>query len=201
MDYCSRCGAPVKREIPEGDNRERFVCTGCEFIHYQNPVNVVGCIVEQGGRILLCRRAIEPAHGKWTLPAGFLEMDEGSAAGALRETLEEAGARAEVLGLHSTLDLPFIGQIYSLYRARMLDPAISAGVESLEVAFVEPAEIPWAELAFPVVHHALELYLADMQSGRWHCHTGILAYRGSGSGFDAASFQLEDHLKLGLLAD
>lgn len=159
---------------------------------------VVGCIVEDAGRILMCRRAIEPAHGKWTLPAGFLEMDESCAAGALRETYEEAGAEAEVLGLHSSLDLPFIGQIYSMYRARLLKPQITAGVESLEVEFFEPGEIPWDELAFPVIHHALKLFLADHAAGSWHIHSGLLKYEGAGSGFDASSFRLVDHLKQAL---
>jgi ADP-ribose pyrophosphatase YjhB (NUDIX family) len=195
MDYCTRCAAPLTKQIPEGEDRLRFVCSGCGFIHYQNPVTVVGCIVESEGRILMCRRAIEPASGKWTLPAGFLEMEESSAAGALRETHEEAGAHAEVLGLHSSLDLPFIGQIYSLYRARLLKPEITAGVESLEVAFMEPDSIPWDDLAFPVIHHALRLFLADQSSGEWGVHSGLLEYVGPGSGFDAGSFRLAQHIK------
>ncbi len=195
MDYCTRCAAPIKRQVPQGDDRERFVCTDCGFIHYQNPVMVVGCIVEHEGRILMCRRAIEPALGKWTLPAGFLEMNEGSAAGALRETFEEAGASVEVLGLHSSLDLPFIGQIYSMYRARLKTPEIRAGVESLEVAMLEPREIPWRELAFPAIHHALKLFLEDREAGSWNMHSGLLQYQGSGSGFYPDSLRLVDHLK------
>ncbi len=158
MKFCSECGGELVERVPDGDDRQRKVCDACEIVHYRNPVTVVGCLVERGAdELLLCRRAIEPAHGKWTVPAGFLEFGEGTQAGARRETFEEAGADVEIRTPHANFDLPHIGQCYSLFRASMRSDEYSAGTESLEVEFFSRADIPWSELAFPAVHFALKL--------------------------------------------
>lgn len=147
---------PSVRTIPEGDNRERLVCPDCGFIHYENPKIVVGAICTWEDRILLCRRAIEPRAGYWTLPAGFLELNETTAAGAVRETMEEANAEIAIEALMAVYNIPRISQVQMFYRARLVSPEISAGVESLEVGLFRWDDIPWAELAFPSVKWALE---------------------------------------------
>ncbi|WP_374433602.1 NUDIX hydrolase [Inhella sp.] len=155
--HCAACGAAVQYRTPPEDNRERAVCTDCGQIHYENPTNVVGTLpLAPDGRVLLCRRAIEPQRGRWTLPAGFMELGESVAEGALRETLEEAGARVELLGLMSLLNVTRIGQVHLFYRARLLDLDFAPGPESLEVALFHFAEIPWDELAFRTVRATLE---------------------------------------------
>jgi ADP-ribose pyrophosphatase YjhB (NUDIX family) len=133
---------------------------------------VVGCIPEWGDRILLCRRAIEPRHGFWTLPAGFMERGETTQDGAARETFEEAQARVEVLSLYSLFNLPHIDQIYMLFRSRLLDLDFHPGEESLEVRLFEEAEIPWSEIAFPVVRETLKLYFADRKTGAFPLRSG-----------------------------
>lgn len=198
MKFCSTCGGPLERAIPQGDDRPRAVCPRCGAIHYENPRTVVGCIVEHGERLLLCRRAIEPRRGDWTVPAGFLELDEGTSEGAARETWEEARARVDVYAPYATFDLPIIGQVYTLFRARLDAPEFEAGPESLEVELFDLDAIPWGELAFPVVHHALELYVADREAGVSRVHHGILRWRGEGSRFDAGSYQLESHITASL---
>ncbi len=195
MRFCSECGAPLEDRVPAGDDRSRRVCTRCERVHYQNPLVVVGCLVERGDELLLCRRAIEPGYGKWTTPAGFLELGETLAAGACRETFEEAGADVEVLAPHSQLDLTHIGQHYAMFRARMQSERLAPGDESLECRFFRAAEIPWGELAFPAVHFALRLLLDDRTVGRRHVHHARLRWSGAGSRFDAANYVIEDHLK------
>jgi len=165
MNFCSQCGASVRVVVPPGDNRPRHVCMRCGTVHYQNPKIVVGCIPEWEGRVLLCRRAIEPRYGLWTLPAGFLERGETTLAGAVRETLEEANARVAVGGLYSLFNLPHIDQVYLFFRARLLDLDFSAGEESLDVALFREGEIPWDELAFPVVKETLGLYFRDREIG------------------------------------
>jgi ADP-ribose pyrophosphatase YjhB (NUDIX family) len=167
MNYCSQCGAEVGVRVPEGDNRPRHVCGACGTIHYQNPKVVVGCIPEWGDQILLCRRAIEPRYGLWTLPAGFMERGETTHDGAARETLEEAHARVEVLDLYTLFSLPHIDQVYMLFRSRLLDLGFGPGTESLEVRLFDEAEIPWREIAFPVVKETLKLYFADRGTGHF----------------------------------
>jgi ADP-ribose pyrophosphatase YjhB (NUDIX family) len=144
-----------RRMVPEGDNRERLVCATCGFINYENPKIVVGSVVHGGDRILLCRRAINPRKGFWTLPAGFLEQHETTMAGAAREALEEAQARIEIDALLAVYSIPRLSQVQLIYRARLTDPEIAPGPESLEVALFEYADIPWSELAFPSVRWAL----------------------------------------------
>ncbi|QEX19612.1 NUDIX hydrolase [Hypericibacter terrae] len=160
----SRTEAPVnlparyKREIPEGDSRLRIVCSDCGFINYENPKVVVGAVVREGDRILMCRRAINPRHGFWTLPAGYLELNETTADGARREAWEEARAKIEIDGLIAVYSIPRLSQVQVIYRARFAAPGIEPGPESLEVGLFAWDEIPWNDLAFPSVRWALEHY-------------------------------------------
>ncbi len=170
MNYCSHCGAPVSRRIPAGDNRQRYVCDACGAIHYQNPRMVVGCLPVWEDKVLLCRRAIEPRHGLWTLPAGFMENGETTAEGALRETLEEAGARVEIDALYTLINVPDIDQVSLLFRARLLDLDFVPGEESLEVALFTEAEIPWNRIAFRTVLRTLEHYFEDRRTGQFPLH-------------------------------
>ena len=172
MKFCPACGQSVSLRVPPGDNRERFVCNGCGAIHYQNPRNVVGTIPIWDGKVLLCRRAIEPRYGFWTLPAGFMEIGETTAQAAARETREEAGARVEVQELFALLNVPHVQQVHLFYRARLLDADLAAGNESLDVRLFDEAEVPWEELAFPTVGQTLRFYFADRAAGRFTLHTG-----------------------------
>jgi ADP-ribose pyrophosphatase YjhB (NUDIX family) len=151
MKFCSNCAAPLARRVPPGDSLPRWVCDACGMIHYQNPLMVVGTLPEYEGRLLLCRRAIEPRYGYWTLPAGFMENGETAAAAAARETLEEAGARIELGEPFSLISVPYVNQVHLFYRARLLDLDFKAGEESLEVALYDEAAIPWKEIAFRTV--------------------------------------------------
>ncbi len=161
MKYCSSCGNEVVYRVPVGDSRPRFLCEGCDTVHYQNPRVVTGCIVCWEDRVLLCKRDIEPRRGYWTLPAGYLENGETAEAGAIRETWEEAQARVEVDDLYTLFSLPHISQIYMFFRGRLLSPDYAAGEESQAVALFREDEIPWGELAFPVVRATLQHYFAD----------------------------------------
>ena len=147
---------PSLRGIPEGDNRERMICRECGYILYDNPKIIVGSVARRDDRILLVRRAIEPRRGFWALPAGFLELNESSNAGAEREAWEEACARIEIEGLLAIYDIPRISQVQLIYRARLLDERIAPGPESLEVALFGWDEIPWSDLSFPSVRWALQ---------------------------------------------
>lgn len=168
MKFCSECAAPVEFKLPPDDDRPRYICTACATIHYQNPKLVIGSIPEwQDGRILLCRRAIEPRYGFWTLPAGFMENGETTTAAAIRETLEEANARLILGGLYTMCNLPHINQVHLLFRAQLLDLNFSSGVESLEVKLFEERDIPWDELAFRPVRLSLEHYFADRKRGNF----------------------------------
>lgn len=161
MKFCSHCGSPVTQRIPDGDNRPRFVCGECQTIHYQNPRVVAGCLPVWGDQVLLCRRAIDPRRGYWTLPAGFMENGETTAEAAMRETLEEACARVRDLKLYTLFDLPHISQVYLFFRAELIDLDFAAGDESLEVRLFHERDIPWSELAFPTVGRTLECFFAD----------------------------------------
>ncbi|MDE3010619.1 MAG: NUDIX hydrolase [Pseudomonadota bacterium] len=172
MNFCSACGASVTFRIPAGDTLPRHVCDQCETIHYENPKVVVGCIPEWGDQVLLCKRAIEPRHGFWTLPAGFLENGETAAQGAARETLEEAEARVDVGPLYTFYNLPHISQIYLIFRGRLLDLNFGPGVESLEVRLFREDEIPWQDLAFRTVAETLRHYFADRAQGTFDFHIG-----------------------------
>ena len=165
MKYCPNCAANLTVKIPADDSRERYVCEACGTIHYQNPRNVVGSIPVYGEQVLLCRRAITPRHGFWTLPAGFMELGESTSHGAARETLEEAGAIVEIGPLYSLLNVPHAEQVHLFYLATMTSPHFAAGEESLEVALFHEHEIPWDELAFPTVKQTLTWFFADRAAG------------------------------------
>jgi len=167
MKFCSQCGHSVSRRIPEGDDRLRHVCDHCHTIHYHNPLIVVGCLPVYRERILLCRRAIEPRRGCWTLPAGYMENGETTLEGARRETWEEAGAEVRDQVLYRLYDLPHVNQVYMFYRAVLPAPVFSAGEESLEVRLFDEGELPWQQLAFPVVRQVLEDYLGDRTTGQF----------------------------------
>ncbi len=164
MNFCSHCGNAVAARIPDGDNRERFVCTHCEAVHYQNPRIITGCLPIHGEQILLCRRSIEPRSGLWTLPAGFMESGETTSEGALRETREEANARVEIVDLYTLFSVPHISQVYMFFRATLPNLDFSPGHETLETKLFSEDEIPWEELAFPVVTQTLQHYFKDRRS-------------------------------------
>ena len=172
MKYCSECGKAVTLRVPNGDSILRYVCSNCETIHYQNPKIVTGCIPEWQEKILLCKRAIEPRYGLWTLPAGFMENEETTAEAAIRETWEEACADVELLDLYTIFNLPHVNQVYIIYRAKMSNLEFSVGQESLEVELYELSDIPWEQLAFAVVHETLRLYCQDAQRGEFRMYTG-----------------------------
>lgn len=167
MKFCSECGGEIALRIPVGDDRKRFVCSACEHIHYVNPRLIVGCLPVYGEQVLLCRRAIEPRRGLWTLPAGFMENGETTAEGAARETWEEARARVSDLDLYRVFDLPQISQVYMFYRCTLDDGAFGVGPESTEVALFEEADIPWDEIAFPVVTKTLKAFFVDRTNQRF----------------------------------
>jgi ADP-ribose pyrophosphatase YjhB (NUDIX family) len=160
----------VSYRVPADDNRERAVCATCGHIDYENPLNVVGTVPVWEDQVLLCRRNIEPRHGYWTLPAGFMELGETTEAGALRETDEEAGARVDLQGLFSILNVVRAGQLHLYYRARLLDTDFAPGPETIEARLFRESEIPWDDLAFRTVRLTLERYFADARSGRFGLH-------------------------------
>lgn len=174
MKFCSNCSNTVELRIPEGDTLPRYICTTCNIIHYQNPKMVVGCIPEWEDKILLCRRAIDPRQGFWTLPAGFMENAETLAQGAARETLEEANARVNIGELYAVYSLPHISQVYLLFRARLLDLDFRPGIESLEVKLFTEHEIPWEEMAFKVIHDPLRRYFDERKQGKLAFHMGVI---------------------------
>ncbi|HHJ38708.1 MAG: ADP-ribose pyrophosphatase [Methylothermaceae bacteria B42] len=167
MNFCPHCGAPILLKVPEGDDRERHVCSQCGKIHYLNPKIIAGCILEWEEKILLCRRAIEPKYGLWTLPAGFMEMGETLEQAARRETLEEACAEVGILELHTIISLPHLSQVYVFFRGKIKDGNFAPGAESLETQLFTEAQIPWDELAFETVRRSLETFLEDRKAGRF----------------------------------
>jgi ADP-ribose pyrophosphatase YjhB (NUDIX family) len=170
MKYCSECGVSVRREIPSGDDRLRHVCNGCGRIHYHNPRIIAGCVPVWEGRVLLCRRAIEPRMGYWTLPAGFMEMGETLAQAARREAMEEAGIDVELHGVQSIFSLPQFSQVYTFHYASMKNETHAPGIESLETRLFEEAEIPWDALSFTSVRRSLELFFNDRKLSQRPLH-------------------------------
>ena len=169
--YCRTCGSAVEYRIPDdGDTRERAVCPACHTIHYENPLNVVGTIPVLDGKVLLCKRNIEPRKGKWTLPAGFMELQETSAQGAARETVEEAGAQFTLGPLFSLLNVPRVGQVHLFYRATLLSDVFAPGYETMEARLFTEEEVPWDELAFRTVRETLLRYFADRRTGAFGVH-------------------------------
>lgn len=170
MKYCSQCASPVSQAIPEGDNRLRFVCNNCESIFYSNPKIVAGTLPVYQGKVLLCKRAIEPRYGLWTLPAGFLEEGESVRDGALRETLEEACAEVEIERLFAITSVLHVDHIQMIYLATLPEPVFASSSESLEVALFDEAEIPWQQLAFPTIAKVLQQYFADRSNNHIELH-------------------------------
>lgn len=172
IKFCSVCGAAVSVRVPAGDRLPRHVCDACGAIHYRNPRLVVGALPVWEDRILLCRRAIEPRHGKWTLPAGFMENGETIAEGARRETQEEANARIALGDMYTLISVPHISQVHVIFRAQLLDLDFSAGEETLEVGLFREQDIPWDEIAFRTIAITLRHYFADRRAGTFEFHVG-----------------------------
>ena len=172
IKHCRACGTAVVYRLPDdGDTKQRAVCPTCHTVHYENPLNVVGTVPTLAdGRVLLCKRNIEPRWGKWTLPAGFMELDETTAQGAARETDEEAGAQIEMGPLVSLLNVRRVGQVHLFYRARLLSDQFNPGYETIEARLFTEAEVPWDELAFRTVKETLEAYFADRRRGSFGLH-------------------------------
>ena len=171
----------VYRLPDDGDTKQRGVCPACATVHYQNPLNVVGTVPiwDQGNsesdddadcKVLLCKRNIEPRKGKWTLPAGFMELGETTAEGAARETLEEAGAKFEMQELFTLINVVRVGQVHFFYRAKLLSTVFDPGHETMEARLFAEGDIPWDEIAFKTVAETLRLYFADRKAGRFSFH-------------------------------
>jgi len=172
MNFCSHCGEAVELTTPAGDNRPRYVCTACDFIHYQNPRIIAGCIAEYDNKILLCKRAIEPRLGQWTLPAGFMENNETTLQAAQRETFEEATAKLSDIKLFCTVSIPHISQVYIMYHGLLIDGVAKPGAESLETKLFTEDQIDFDTLAFPVIRESLKLYFSDKNNGLLNIHNG-----------------------------
>ena len=177
MNFCSACGATVDYKVPEDDTRERAVCSSCDTIHYSNPKVIAGTLPVWGDQVLLCKRAIEPRRGYWTLPAGFLENGETAETGAARETEEEANAQVTDPSLYTVFSLPHISHIYMFFKADLVGPSYSSGPESLEVELFSEQDIPWDELAFPVINATLKRYFADRQNQSFPVHYENLTFK------------------------
>lgn len=174
INFCSECGTSVEQKIPDGETLLRAVCPECQTIHYLNPKIVAGTIPEWEDKILLCRRAIEPRLGLWTFPAGFMELGESTEAAAERETLEEAHADVRIHSLFGLFSLPHVSQVYVVYRAHLQNLGFKPGPESLEVELVSLQNIPWDQLAFPVIHESLSRYVQDIQAAIIQTHSAVI---------------------------
>ena len=171
IKHCKDCGTTVTYRLPDdGDTKERAICQGCHVVHYENPLNVVGTVPYWQDKVLLCKRNIEPRWGKWTLPAGFMELNETVAEGAARETVEEAGAQFEMEGLFSLVNVARVGQVHLFYRARLLSDVFDPGHETLEARLFAEADIPWEEIAFKTVRETLERFFSDRRQGQFAFH-------------------------------
>ena len=171
IKHCKNCGTPVVYKVPDdGDTKERAVCPSCHTIHYENPLNIVGTLPHLGDKVLLCKRNIEPRWGKWTLPAGFMELHETTAEGASRETVEEAGAQFDLEHLFSVLNVARMGQVHLFYTARLLSDQFDPGHETIEARLFTEAEVPWDDIAFRTVKETLEHYFADRRAGQLSFH-------------------------------
>ena len=176
--FCNACGSKVEFRVPDGDHLPRHVCPACGHIQYSNPKVIVGVVPEAAdGRVLMCRRDIEPRRGLWTFPAGFLEMGETSAQGAGREALEEAQASVDVLELIAVISVPYVSQVYMIHRGRMKTEHFGPTFESSEVQLMREDEIPWDDIAFPTIWHSLRYFFDNRRSGQWPARTLELAYR------------------------
>jgi len=185
MNFCSSCGGRLVERVPHNDDRRRHVCPDCATVHYQNPRIVTGCLPVWQDSVLLCRRAIEPRKGYWTVPAGFMELDETVEQGAIRETWEEARARVEILAPYSMFSLPHVNQLYIIFRARLSDPNFEPGPESEDVQLFTEQDIPWNDLAFGTVRQTLTFFFADRASGRFPLRSGTIIAGKDGFCFEA----------------
>jgi ADP-ribose pyrophosphatase YjhB (NUDIX family) len=176
MKFCSACGQPVVSRIPAGDHLPRHVCSACDTVHYENPRIIAGCVPEWQGKILLCKRAIEPRRGFWTIPAGFMENGEAVQDAASREAQEEALANVQIGSLLSVVNVLRVHQVHMTFRARLLDTNFGVGAESLEVGLYDEADIPWGDIAFLSVEFALRRYLEDRQAGTERLHFRDIDY-------------------------
>ncbi|OAY43109.1 nudix hydrolase 23, chloroplastic isoform X2 [Manihot esculenta] len=195
INFCQWCGGATKYEIPDGEEKMRAICTLCGKIAYQNPKMVVGCLIEHDNKVLLCRRNIQPSYGLWTLPAGYLEIGESAAEGAIRETWEEASAEVEVVSPFAQLDIPLIGQTYIIFLSRLKKPHFSPGPESSECRLFSLDEIPFDSLAFSSMLVTLNLYTEDVKAGRPKFHYGTINKRPGTSPSDIHAYTLDYHLQ------
>ncbi|KAJ4979817.1 hypothetical protein NE237_010597 [Protea cynaroides] len=194
IKFCQWCGGPMKHAVPDGDERVRAICTICGEIAYQNPKMVVGCLIEHDNKVLLCKRNIPPSQGRWTLPAGYLEIGESAAKGAIRETWEEAGAEVEIISHFAHLDIPRIGQCYIIFRAKLKKPQFSPGPESMECRLFKLEDIPFDSLAFSSMLVTLKLYVQDIKSGNPKFHCGTINKREGSGPLDIHAYTLDSHL-------
>ena len=185
MNFCSSCGGRVEFKIPGDDDHIRFLCIDCGTTHYQNPKIVMGCLPVWQDSVLLCRRAIEPRSGFWTVPAGFMELDETVMQGAVRETWEEARAKVEILAPYCLFNLLHVNQLYIIYRARLIDLKFSPGPESADVRLFKQAEIPWEQLAFTSVHQTVSFFFDDRSRGRCPLRSGTIVPQDVGFRYEA----------------
>ncbi|XP_055801468.1 nudix hydrolase 23, chloroplastic isoform X1 [Solanum dulcamara] len=195
INFCQFCGGPNKHEIPDGEEKVRAICTRCGKITYENPKMVVGCLIEHDKKILMCRRKIHPSHGLWTLPAGYMEIGESAAEGAIRETWEEANAEVEVQSLFAQLDIPLISQTYLIFLAKLKNPHFSPGPESSECQLFELDDIPFDSLAFSSMLVTLNLYIEDIKVGRPKFHYGVINKRPGTSPSEIHAYTLDYHMQ------
>ncbi|XP_004493593.1 nudix hydrolase 23, chloroplastic isoform X1 [Cicer arietinum] len=194
IKFCQWCGGSTKHVIPDGEEKLRAICTVCGRIAYQNPKMVVGCLVEQDNKILLCKRNIQPSHGLWTLPAGYLEIGESAVEGAMRETREEANADVEVISPFAQLDIPLIGQTYMIFLAKLKKPHFSPGPESSECQLFALDDIPFNALSFSSMVVTLSLYIEDIKAGKPKFHYGTINKRPGTSPSDIHAYTLNHHM-------
>ncbi|XP_010265931.1 PREDICTED: nudix hydrolase 23, chloroplastic [Nelumbo nucifera] len=195
INFCQWCGGPTKQAIPDGDERMRDVCQLCGKVAYQNPKMIVGCLVEHDGKVLLCKRNIPPSYGLWTLPAGYMEIGESAAEGAIRETSEETGADVELVSPFAQLDIPLIGQSYIIFRARMKKVHFSPGPESLDCQLFALDDIPFDSLAFSSMLVTLNMYIEDIKTGKPKFHYGIINKRPGTRPDDIHAYTLDHHMQ------
>ncbi|CAI9097440.1 OLC1v1033870C1 [Oldenlandia corymbosa var. corymbosa] len=194
INFCQSCGGATKYEVPDGEEKMRAICTSCGRIAYENPKMVVGCLIEHEDKVLLCKRKIHPSYGLWTLPAGYMEMGESAAEGAIRETWEEANAEVEILAPFVHLDIPLIGQTYIIFLAKLKRPGFSPGEESSECQLFAVDEIPFDSLSFSSMLVTLKLYIEDRQAGRLRSHYGIIRKRPGTSPSEINAYTLDNHM-------
>lgn len=195
INFCQWCGGTTKHEVPDGEEKIRAICTVCEKIAYENPKMVVGCLIEHDNMVLLCKRNIEPSFGLWTLPAGYLEIGESAAEGAIRETWEEACAEVEVVSPFAQLDIPLIGQTYVIFLARLKKAQFSPGPESSECRLFALDDIPFDSLAFSSMVVTLKLFAEDVKAGKLKFHYGTINKRPGTSPSDINAYTLDYHLQ------